>query len=88
MESWVNLYKLGFGLWDMGKQCRPRSDTTNTASDQGIHCLFAEFCIKIRINMKKIQFKNCNGLIQLIRAGNSIRFKWVNVELQYGQSKC
>ena len=26
--------------WGIGKQCRPRSELQNAASDQGLHCLF------------------------------------------------
>ena len=29
-------------LWDIGKQCRPRSDATSVASDQGLPCLLTE----------------------------------------------
>ena len=38
-------------FWDIGKQCRPRSDaadrgqTQNAASDQGLHCLLTGISI-------------------------------------------
>ena len=32
-------------VWDIGKQCTPRSDA---ASDQGLHCLLIGISIKIR----------------------------------------
>ena len=34
-------------LWDIGKQCRNRSDAAKTAPDQGLHCLLTECSIKI-----------------------------------------
>ena len=34
-------------LWDIGKECRPRPDAQNMASDQGLHCLLTKYSIKI-----------------------------------------
>ena len=39
-KNWLNPYKPNF-LWDIGKQCRPRSD-----SGQGLHRLLTECPIK------------------------------------------
>ena len=47
MACAFNLNKPSVLLWDIGKQCIPRSDTAkNAASDQGLHCLH-EDSIKI-----------------------------------------
>ena len=42
-----NPLSLAFFLWDIGKQCRPRSDTAKVVSNQGLHCLLTECSIKI-----------------------------------------
>ena len=36
-------------FWDIGKQCRPRSDAQNAASDQGPHCLLTGIYFRNRI---------------------------------------
>ena len=40
-------------FWDLGKQCRPRSDAADAASDQGLHCLLTGISIRNRIKMRK-----------------------------------
>ena len=34
-------------LWDIGKQCKTRSDAQNAAPDQVLHCLLTEVSFKI-----------------------------------------
>ena len=41
----LTLSCLASHFWDLGKQCRPRSDAAEWASDQGLHCLLTGFCI-------------------------------------------
>ena len=57
----------------------PDQTPQNVASDQGLHCLLTECSIKIRKKMKNTtqQALTRNGLVQLIRMGKSIWFKWV-----------
>ena len=42
-------------FWDLGEQCRPRSDAANAnaASDQCLHCLLTGISIQNRMKMKK-----------------------------------
>ena len=39
-------------LWDIGKQCKPRSDAAFWV--QGLHCLLTGICIRNRIKMKNV----------------------------------
>ena len=38
---------LAFSLWDIGKQCKTRSDAKNAASDQVLHCSGTEVSFQI-----------------------------------------
>ena len=49
-----NPYKPGVPFFfDIGKQCRPRSDAADCGSDQGLHCLLTGISIRTRLKMKK-----------------------------------
>ena len=39
-------------LCDIGRKCKTRSDATNVASDQVLHCLLTEVYFKVLIKMK------------------------------------
>ena len=61
----VNPYKPSVPFWDLGKQCRPRSD----AADQ-MHYMHTKRLIKNEIKVKKKTpdiLKIGTGLVQLIR---------------------
>ena len=40
-------------FWDLGKQCRPRTDAEERGVRSGLHCLLTEISIKNRIKMKQ-----------------------------------
>ena len=67
-----------FLFWDLGKQCRPRSDT----ADQGQHCLPTGHSVKntckIKIGKNTLDTpKFGNGLIQWIGMEKSTSHIWV-----------
>ena len=71
-------------FWDIGKQCRPRSDA---ASDQGLHCLLTGISIRNKIK-KKIKSKSDtpnieNGLVRLIRMEKSTKQMWIITVVQW-----
>ena len=67
-------------IWDIGKQCRPRSDTALYASESDHHfwltgCSF-EIWKKKKIYLQT-PLKLENWLVLLIRVGKSIQLNWV-----------
>ena len=60
-------------LWDIGKQCKTRSDAAD------LHCLLTEVSFKIWIKLKIPPNNPLNGigLVHLIIVGNFIQLKWV-----------
>ena len=74
----LTLISLASFLWDVGKQCKTRSDATNAASDQFIYCLLKE-CSNT-IGIKKIYHPTTLKLemnSSIDKDGKSIRHKWV-----------
>ena len=65
-----------------------RTRKHESASDQVLLCLLTECYIKILIKMKMPpnNLSKGNGLVQLIRGENSIRYKWVNNHINYCSS--
>ena len=61
-------------LWDIGKQCRTRSDTCHLTKCSYI-CLLTKCYFRIRIKNEKY---HPTGPVQLIIVGNSFRLKCVN----------
>ena len=64
-------------VWDLGKQCRPRSD----AAERSVYTVcFQEFLFEMKLKWKSTPDtpKIRNGLVQLIRMEKSIRQIWVN----------
>ena len=47
----IQFHNIALFYWDIGKQCKTRSDAA--ASDQVLHCLLTEDSFKIRIKIKK-----------------------------------
>ena len=41
-------------LWDIGKQCKPRSDAAKAASDQVLNCMLTEVHFKLWMKLKNI----------------------------------
>ena len=80
--SLVNPYiSLASHFWDIGKQCRPRSD----AAERGVwsgYSLFANVNIDSKYNKKwKSTPDNANignGIVQLIMVDGSTRQMWIN----------
>ena len=69
----LTLISLASPVYDIGKQCRPRSDAT----DRGVWV----YTIRIKEILLKIKSKWKNALVQCIGLEKSISHIWVNWDL-------
>ena len=66
-------------LWDIGKQCKTRSDASKAMSDQVHYCLLTEGSFRIKMKNTTNNLKIGNVLVQLIRWENTFGINGLNL---------